>query len=256
MLTQDHLKIALTRFPRLYRMARRPYALARFIAREPHEPEYAVFGLFPDRNGLFLDVGANAGMSALSFRIYKRKNPILSIEPNPYHSKDLKFAGRLVRSFSYLSVAAGDQPGVLTLHVPVYRGVPLTTEASLDLDAVLYSPSLRARLGSRMDGQDFAVVEKTVPVQRIDDMDLKPDFVKLDVQGFEYAVLLGMLQTLRTARPILLIETPTDATYDLLAEEGYQPRAYDIATRRLTQDLDKAGNVVFLPNDLASRGEA
>lgn len=255
MVTQDHLKVALTRFPGLYRVARRPYALVRFLAREPHDPEYAVFALFPDRDGLFLDVGANAGMSALSFRIYKRKNPILSIEPNPYHSKDLAFAGRVVGSFSYLAVAAGDRPGVLTLHVPVYRGVPLTTEASLDLGAVLDSPSLRARLGSRMDGQDFTVVEKNVLVQRIDDLGLKPDFVKLDVQGFEYAVLLGMLQTLRKARPVLFVETPNGATYDLMAEEGYHPRAYDVVARRLTQDLEKATNIVFLPNDVANCGE-
>ena len=145
--------------------------------------------------------------------------------------------------------------GVLTLHVPVYRGVPLTTEASLDPGAVLESSSLRARLGDRMDGQDFAVVEKNVPVKRIDDMGLNPDFVKLDVQGFEYAVLLGMLQTLRKARPVLLVETPNKATYDLLAEEGYHPRAYDIAARRLTQDLEKAINIVFLPDGAAYGGE-
>jgi FkbM family methyltransferase len=249
MVTQEHLKIALTRFPRLYELSRRPYALARFLARQPHEPEYAVFALFGDRDGLFLDIGANAGMSALSFRIYKRENPILSIEPNPHHSRDLEFAGRLVGGFSYLSVAAGDRPGVFTLHVPVYRGVPLTTEASLDLGAVLDSPSLRARLGDRMDGQDFTVVEKNVPVRRIDDMGLQPDFVKLDVQGFEYAVLMGMLDTLRKARPVLLVETPTEATYDLMAAEGYHPRAYDVAARRLTRDLENAGNVVFMPDE-------
>jgi FkbM family methyltransferase len=255
MVTQDHLKIALTRFPRLYRLARRPYALARFLAREPHDPEYAAFALFPDRDGLFLDVGANAGMSALSFRIYKRKNPILSIEPNPYHTKDLKFAGRLVGGFSYLAAAAGDRPGVLTLHVPVYRGVPLTTEASLDLGAVLESPSLRSRLGNRMDGKDFVVVETNVPVQRIDDMGLNPDFVKLDVQGFEYAVLMGTLETLRRARPVLFVETPTEATYDLMAEEGYHPTAYDVATRRLTDDLENATNIVFLPAEAAECGQ-
>jgi FkbM family methyltransferase len=248
MVTKDHLKIALTRFPRVYQLARRPYAVARYLARQPHDPDYAVFALFPDRDGLFLDVGANAGMSALSFRLYKRKNPILSIEPNPYHSKDLQFAGRLVGDFSYLTVAAGDGPGVLTLHVPVYRGVPLTTEASLDPGAVLDSSSLRARLGDRMDSQDFAVVEKRVPVKRIDDMGLTPDFVKLDVQGSEHAVLLGMRQTLRKARPVLLIETPTEATSSLLAEEGYQPRAYDSATRRLTQDVENAINIVFVPD--------
>jgi hypothetical protein len=61
-----------------------------------------------------------------------------------------------------------------------------------------------------------------------------------------------MLQTLRRARPVLLIETPNEVTYDLLADEGYHPRAYDMTARRLTQDLENAGNIVFLPDDAAN----
>jgi len=51
----------------------------------PHEPDFAFFERFSDESGLFLDVGANAGMSAVSFRIFNKCAPILSLEPNPIH---------------------------------------------------------------------------------------------------------------------------------------------------------------------------
>ena len=70
---RDRSKVALTRSPALYRLARRPYAAARYALRRPHDPDYGAFALFPDRRGLFLDVGANAGMSALSFRVFRRE---------------------------------------------------------------------------------------------------------------------------------------------------------------------------------------
>jgi hypothetical protein len=73
----------------------------------------------------------------------------------------------------------------MTLHVPVYRGVPITAEASLLREQVLGSSSLRKRLGARMDGADFEVVARTVPVRPLDDLGVQAAFVKLDVQGYE-----------------------------------------------------------------------
>src|SRR5579863_8884391 len=129
--TTQGLKVHLTRFPRVYARARLPYATARFLLRRPHDFDYAAFGLFPQSDGLFLDIGANAGMSAMSFRIYQRRARILSIEPNPYHEADLRWTRRVVRRMEYGIWAAGAAPGEAELFIPVYRGVPITAEASL-----------------------------------------------------------------------------------------------------------------------------
>ena len=93
---QQELKVALMRSPRLYTLSMRPYVTARYLMRRPHDPEYGVFGLFAQSDAIFLDVGANSGMSALSFRLQQKRAPILSIEPNPYHESNLRWAGRLV----------------------------------------------------------------------------------------------------------------------------------------------------------------
>jgi FkbM family methyltransferase len=243
---RSKLKITLTRYPKAYDSLRRPYAAARFWLRRPHDPDYGVFGLFPERRNAFLDVGANAGMSALSFRIYNRVSPIVSIEPNPFHEGDLRFAGRLAKAFTYRMWAAGRDDGVMTLYVPVYRNVPLTTEASLIEREVSESVSLRARLGSRMDTDDFEVVTCTVPVRRLDALRLDPSFIKLDVQGFEYQALLGLDATLRRTKPVLLIETPSKEVRDFLSSRTYEPFTYLSGKRQLVPEAGRATNTVFV----------
>jgi len=47
----------------------------------------------------------------------------------------------------------------------------------------------------------------TVPVKRLDDFDLtEVDFLKMDVEGFEYFVLQGGERTIRSCKPTVMIE--------------------------------------------------
>jgi FkbM family methyltransferase len=243
----DGLKVALTRRPRVYELARRPYALGRFALRRPHEPDYAAFALFPQTDRAFLDVGANAGMSAFSFRLYQRRAPIVSVEPNPFHERDLRFTGRFVKPFSYRICAAGERPDELTLHVPVYRGVPLTTEGALDRADVVESPSLRSRLGERMDSPDFAIEERRVPVLPLDELELDPAFVMLDVQGHDHPAVEGLRATIERARPVLMIESASQETHRLLLDLGYRAQTFDAAEKRLVPARWPAVNVFYLP---------
>lgn len=248
---RDGLKVGLTRYPQVYDRLRRPYAAARFFLRRTHDPDYGVFSLLSAEHGVFLDVGANAGMSALSFRTHNRRSAIVSIEPNPFHEADLRFTSRLASPFSYRMWAAGATDDEMTLHVPVFRGVPLTTEASLVREEVIGSPSLRERLGDRMDGDAFEIATRTVPVRRLDALALDTSFVKLDVQGFEYPALQGLTETIERTRPMLLVETPGSDVGDWLAERGYSALRYDATEHRLVRDLGGAINIVFLPDERA-----
>jgi FkbM family methyltransferase len=248
----DAAKVALTRYPALYNAMRRPYAIGRFMLRRPHDRDYEVFGLFPERTGLFLDVGANAGMSALSFRIYNRVSKILAVEPNPFHEADLRFTMRLAKPFEYLMWAAGSEDGTMTLHVPLYRKVPLTTEASLRAERVTRSPHLRRRLGAGMQTGDFEMESRTVPVRRLDVLQLDPSFIKLDVQGFEYEALLGLERTVRRSKPILLVEGPGDKVRGFLADLGYEAFQYLPDSRKIVSDKKTSPNILFLaPQDAA-----
>jgi FkbM family methyltransferase len=241
----DRLKVALTARPGVYDAVRRPYALARFRLRRMHDPDYAAFALF-ERGGLFLDVGANAGMSAYSFRLARRRDPILSIEPNPFHERDLRFVARFVQPFRYRICAAGSEYGSMQLHVPTFRSVPLTTDASLIRGHVETSRSLRERLGTRMDSSEFAIETVDVEVIPLDSLRLAPAFVKVDVQGAELSVVEGLRETLRAHRPPVMLEVPGPDEVSYLAQFGYEPFTYDPDARQLRPGLTGAVNALFV----------
>lgn len=244
-IARDRLKVALTRYPSLYERSRRPYAVGRFWLGRPHEADYGAFGLFPERRGTFLDVGANAGMSALSFRIFNTTCPIVSVEPNPFHEPDLRFVSRLAKPFGYRLWAAGAEEGELTLHVPLYRGVPITAEASLLREQVQASTSLRRRLGAGMDGPDFEILSRAVPVRPLDCLGLDAAFIKLDVQGYEHEALVGLRRTIERGRPVLLVERPEPDVDALLARWGYRP--HEFADGGLVPGLATRTNTVYVP---------
>lgn len=236
-------KLLLARSPRLYGAARRVRALGLFALRRPHEPDFAAFALFPEREGLFLDVGANLGNSALSFRIFNSRSPILSIEPNPFHERDLRFVKRLIRNFDYELFAAGDSSGEATLHVPFYKGLALTGEASL------IEPDGRPWWAQEQGVETVETRTLHVPVRPLDELRLQPDFVKIDVEGAEDVVLRGMTETLDRARPVLLLERSAAAAEvdELLRSRGYTPHVYD-GKRLQPFHGQHVTNVFYLPS--------
>jgi FkbM family methyltransferase len=243
------------RSSRLYRVSRRLLTLARYLLRRPHEPDFAAFALFPDRTGLFLDVGANAGQSALSFRLFNRVSPILSVEPNRYHEGDLRFVKRILKRFDYLMCAAGDEDTMLTLHIPSYRGVPLTGEASLLESSSAGCHWLRTHAG-RENSPDLGTIELEVPVRRLDGLELAPSFVKIDVEGFELPVLRGLRETLVRHRPLVLLERSAGFAdvCAFLGGLGWAPYSFDDRTRTLVRGRDGIrSNAFFLPEATDAR---
>lgn len=77
------------------------------------------------------------------------------------------------------------------------------------------------------------MVEREVPVRRLDDLGLAPAFVKLDVQGFEHQALLGLRETLLRSHAPTLIETPGPETDAFMAGLGYEPFVYDSESKTI-----------------------
>jgi hypothetical protein len=73
----------------------------------PLELEFCAFRVLPSSGRLFLDIGANDGISARSFRLFNKTAPILSIEANPCHEGALKRTKAALDLFDYKLIAAG-----------------------------------------------------------------------------------------------------------------------------------------------------
>jgi FkbM family methyltransferase len=244
---------ALAGHPRAFAMARRAWFAGRYVARRPHERDYELFRRLPVYDGLFLDVGANIGMSALSYRIVRPRAPVLSIEANPAHARDLAAVGRLLRrDYEFRILAAGEQAGSAVLHVPTYRGTPLSGEATL-LDDAPPSWWVHERGGSEAEVGETAV---SVDVRPLDELGVRPAVIKVDVEGFTLSVLRGLRETIAATSPVLLLEAVGDD--DVMRElepAGYRPWRY-VADRGEVEAWtgQPAANLFFLPPGLRAPG--
>jgi len=147
----------------------------------------------------FLDVGANAGFHALSGALFFRQ--VVAIEPTPATAERLR-RSRDLCGFGHVRVepiALGAADGEATL--AVHPGHCGTNRIAADR------------------GDETSV---TVPIRRLDALVADPtsglvgrtiDFVKIDVEGHEVAVLEGARTTIARDRPDLFVEFNDAASF-------------------------------------------
>ncbi len=240
------VKAALARFRPAYRWARRIRALGRYAARRPHDPDFAAFRRLSGE-GIFLDIGASIGQSALSFRVFNRNAPILSLEPLPTHHNDLRFVRMVLRGHRFMIIGAGEESRRATLYVPMLGSYELPAESSLNhADAAAVLKRLEAK---GADPKRLRLKEVEVDLRRLDELNLTPAFVKIDVEGAELGVLKGLRETIERCRPVLMIERSEriGQVIELLSADGYEALVYDRARDDFCRYQEQpAVNVFFL----------
>jgi FkbM family methyltransferase len=222
----------------------------------PHERDFrALASLDFSSPPLLVDVGGNVGQSVLSLYTIFPNARVLSFEPNPTVFCKLQ---RLTRKFPQLTVipnGLSNETGEAELFIPSYNGSALSGLASFDYESA--KGWLSSERVARFDPNKLKVTSKRVSLMRLDDWGLEPDFIKIDVQGLEYRVLAGGLETIRKYRPVIMAETvrygsdahrivqPLD--YRLMEFDGHSFIEVRGELRRLNQFLIP---VESLPHDL------
>jgi len=159
------------------------------------ETEYIIRRLLRS-GGTFVDVGANIGyLSAVALSVVGKRGKVLSFEPAPRYFERLQEFWRLnpehdVRLYRH---ALGDAEGETTLNLTGSRNIGWNTVV----------PGLM-----RTDEIGEAVV---VRVRRLDTVlheaqISKADFIKIDVEGYEFPVLKGCSEFLAAVKPPILCE--------------------------------------------------
>ena len=156
------------------------------------------------------DIGANLGNHTVYFASHAKNSTVYSFEPVPVTFDLLK---RNV-----------EQNG-LSERVKLFQCALGAKESSAKMK--VEGPGGLAF--SSITRDVHSVWTQEVAVKRLDDMNLPPpDFVKIDVEGYELEVLKGMERTLRESSPVLWIEIggrlPNDqAKYEFLSSLSYIP---------------------------------
>jgi hypothetical protein len=93
-----------------------------YSERRPYHPWLSIWRYFADRQGTFLDVGANVGHTIASLAIYNTRTRIWAFEPHALCPECLAFAADLVpNGVTVFLGALGDTDGELPLYLPVVR---------------------------------------------------------------------------------------------------------------------------------------
>ncbi|HUK08633.1 MAG TPA: FkbM family methyltransferase [Stellaceae bacterium] len=175
------------------------------------------------RDAVILDVGAHAGQYTKLLARLAPEGFVYAIEPGSYARTILRLAisfNRL-RNVAILPLALGDRAGLVTLSMPVKR--------SGSYGFGLTHAGLGGRPNSVREVAAMTTLDElaaTLPLDRL-------DFIKVDIEGYEGALLRGGRETLRRFKPTLLMEMNAEQlvragdrledAWSLLVELGYTP---------------------------------
>lgn len=235
------------------------WTLEKFDFLLPHEPDYwGVYNLYKKgcfRRGLVLDIGANRGHSARAFLKFLRGLKVISIEANRMHESSLeRIKSKSGLFFDYYIAAAGEKSNqLIELYTPVYKGHIIHSATSTSYKEAeeafsLAYPKLK---------QSFFIKKNNVNTLAIDDLNLNPCFIKLDIQGAESQAIIGMLHTIKKTKPVMLIENNSlsDQITELLKEFGYSTWSYDVQSDGFISGISGGNyghhNVFYAHCDLA-----
>lgn len=193
-----------------------------------------VFSKLVKKAGRFLDVGANTGLFSLLACALNENCAVTTFEPVPKIYECLKHNIEIngwQERCQLRQEAVSDFLGEAQIHVPASD---LPTSASLNPE------------GFRGCSGEVIVT----PVTTIDEAclsDVRIDLMKIDVEGFENAVLRGMTKTLARDKPDLIMECLIDGPYQevdkILREAGYS------FYRMTSQGLSKVSEILPDPHD-------
>ena len=173
------------------------------------EKESTFLPHFINDNSTVLDIGANYGHYSVDMSKLCSKGKIYAFEPVPFTFQVLS---KILNHFNLnhiklFNAAVSNQKGSVKMTIPVLDfGAPNT--------GVAY-------VGDNTSAKDLTVDVNTI---KIDDLEIEGnlDFIKIDIEGHEPSAFIGMIETLKKHKPVILIEF----SFSCLKRAGQSPNEF------------------------------
>jgi FkbM family methyltransferase len=172
---------------------------------------------------LIVDIGANRGFFLSAMETIAPQAKLVAFEPFPRLASLLRQRMQ-ARGVRVEPVGLGAERSQLPLYVPVYRGMPLDTLASMHYEEA--AGWLTADRIHWFDASKLKVEKFVVDVRPLDDYGLAPDVVKMYAQRFEPEIVAGGRKTLTEHQPVVLAPSHFPAGDKALREIGYERYGY------------------------------
>lgn len=143
--------------------------------------------------GIFYDIGSNIGFFALiAARLVGPSGKVVAVEPVPRNAETIRrnVARNGFSNVQVLEIALGSGAGMAELHVTRHPGGATLSTTDIPPDA---TGTIMVQVATL---DELALTEKLG----------RPQLIKVDVEGTELDVLMGMTRTLAEFRPAVLFE--------------------------------------------------
>ena len=195
--------------------------LGGYLSGQLHDDEFAGFRRITAPVRLILDVGANRGQSIATLKVLFPDAIIHTFEANPLYAPVLEGLQTYFQGTVHVhGFGLGSQDATIPLYVPWVLDTPFLEESSTRLDYYekpWVAQKFRERGGLRLEKQ-------IVDIRRGDDLGLAPDVIKIDVEGAEHDVLIGLRETILRHTPTLFVENSDyNNVTPYLSDLGYSP---------------------------------
>ena len=214
------------------------YNLGLLRGNEKFKYHYLVKELITDGD-VVIDIGANLGYFSKTFSKLTPNGKVICIEPLPQYFYILKYFLASRKNIEIHNVALGKEAGEVTMILPQSNGMIRTGLPYIS----------KADEKSEHPTQNVQIVNPNSLLKNLD----KIDYIKCDVEGFEWIVFQELKILLEKHKPLVQIEISkenTDALLDLFSSLNYvQFGVQNFQIIKETGTQIETGDYLFIPKE-------
>lgn len=166
---------------------------------------------------LIIEIGGHIGYITNYFSSLALQGSIFVFEPGINNLPFLKENIKRLKNVTLIQKAVSDQNGIAKFYIENLTG----QNNSLLSD---YSTAETNKKNAYVKSEKKEVEVETITLDTFcKEFSLRPDFIKIDIEGAELLALKGMHLILRECTPVIMVEITEnwETIYDMLKDEGY-----------------------------------